>query len=104
MLDSRFPNNEVFSAATPFLAGTSYSMPEGVNESVFACFQKDSFQLALFSNGELLFYNNFKCRSASDVLYFILLAYEQNSFDPNQIPLYLTGHVVTDSEIYKLTK
>ncbi|MEO1261517.1 MAG: DUF3822 family protein [Bacteroidota bacterium] len=102
VLDDRFPNNRVFSAATPFLAGTYHSIPEGVDEAAFACFQKNSFQLALFSNGELLFYNNFKCKSASDVLYFILLAFEQNSLDPNRTPLFLTGHVVTDSEIYKL--
>ena len=102
VLKIRFPNIQIFSAATPFLAGSNHSIPKGASDCAFACFQKESFQLALFSKGELLFYNNFKCSSASDVLYFILLAYEQNGFDPNHIPLLLTGHVVADSEIYKL--
>lgn len=102
VLNNRFPNIRIFSAATPFLEGCKKAIPENMNEAAFTCFQKDTFQLALFSNGDLLFYNNFKCSSASDVLYYVLLAYEQNGFDPNKIPLFLTGHVVNDSEIYKL--
>lgn len=102
VVKARFSNVRIFNAATPFLIGSHRSIPEGVEETAFACFREKSFQLALFRQGGLLFYNRFEYQAASDVLYFLLLAYEQHGLDPDHVPLFLSGHLLKDSEIYKI--
>lgn len=99
---AKFPAFQLFHISTPFLLGCLKTFPGLSKESAFACFNNESFQLALFNQGELLLYNSYACKSASDVLYFVLLAYEQYGFDPNTNPLYLAGHIVNDSDIYKI--
>ena len=100
-IKAKFPDARFFSAATPFLAGCYQSMPEGEKEAAFACFQKKFFQLALLNQSGLVFYNRFSYQSANDALYFILLAYEQHGFGPSEVPLFLSGHILNSSEIYK---
>lgn len=99
---AKFPVFQLYHISTPFLLGCLKTLPQLSKESAFACFDNESFQLALFSHGELLLYNSYACKSASDVLYFVLLAYEQYGFDPNVNPLFLAGHIVNDSDIYKI--
>lgn len=101
-VNAKFTDFQLFHISTPFLLGCLKTFPELTKESAFACFENESFQLALFSQGELLLYNSYECKSASDVLYFVLLAYEQYGFDPNVNPLYLAGQIVTDSDIFKI--
>jgi len=101
MLRARFPNCQFFNAATPFLAGAFYTLPSEANEIAFASFDNHTFQIAVFDRGNLLFHNSFPCTSAGDILYFVLLAFEQYGLDPMSVPLVLSGQVVEDSEIYK---
>ncbi len=100
-LKAKFPTAHFFSAATPFLVGSHHSLSERNEESAFACFQKNIFQLAIFNQNELLFYNCFNFNSTSDVLYFVLLAFEQYGLDTESTPLFLSGNIVLDSDIYK---
>ncbi|MCP9234930.1 DUF3822 family protein [Lewinella sp. JB7] len=51
-------------------------------------------------NGALEFYNTFTYGSAQDGIYFLLLAYDQCSWTPDRIPLYLCGEVTTEGELY----
>ena len=102
LLRTKFPTSSFFSVSTPFLVGSHHAIPEDATEIAFACFHHNTFQLALFEKGELLFYNQFSFNSASDVLYFVLLSYEQYGLDTGTVPLYLSGQVVNDSDIYKI--
>ena len=101
VLKAKFPTAHFFSIATTFLVGSHHSLLEGMEEVTFACFHKDLFQLAIFNQGELQFYNSFSFKSTSDVLYFILLAFEQFGLNPEKTPLYLSGNIINDSDIYK---
>lgn len=58
-------------------------------------------QVMAFERGNLLFYNAFSFDKASDLLYFVLLAYDQCRLSPDRIPLWLAGEALPDSEIYK---
>lgn len=101
-LSARFPKARFFNSATPFLLGSLKSLADNEQESAFVCIHKNTFQIGLFNKRELLFYNSFAYKAASDILYFTLLAFEQHGLDPNTAPLYLSGHVVDDSDIYKM--
>lgn len=59
-------------------------------------------QLAAFEKGELLLFNTFSWQNVPDFLYFVMLAYEQFRFNPEAVPLFLSGEVMADSEIYRM--
>ena len=59
-------------------------------------------QVAAFDSGHLQFFNSFEFVSSNDVLYYTLTAYKQANLDPVMIPLYISGQVISDSEIYRV--
>ncbi len=58
-------------------------------------------QIAVFDRQNLLFYNVFTFAHANDMLYFVLLAYEQFKLSPIEVPLTLSGHLLEASEGWK---
>jgi len=58
-------------------------------------------QIAVFDRQNLLFYNAFSFAHANDMLYFVLLAYEQFKLNPAETPLTLSGHLLEGSEGWK---
>ncbi|MCC6460382.1 MAG: DUF3822 family protein [Saprospiraceae bacterium] len=69
---------------------------------MFLNLRHQSAQLAVFERQNLLFYNAFSFPSASDLLYFVLLAYEQFRLRPADIPLVVSGTILSDSELYRV--
>ncbi len=51
--------------------------------------------------GNLVIYNQYKYETADDLLYYVLLAYQQCGLDPHAIPLYIGGKVLEESPLYK---
>lgn len=58
-------------------------------------------QVMAFERGNLLFYNTFSFDKAGDLLYYVLLAYDQCRLSPDRIPVWLAGEALPDAEIYK---
>lgn len=58
--------------------------------------------LFLFQAGRLVFQNSFSCVAADDFLYFLLLVCQQFKLRPERLPLYLSGGVAPESQIYSL--
>ena len=55
----------------------------------------------VFEDKGLLFSNAFPYQSAKDFIYFLLLPYQQFGLKPGKTPVYLSGQLVEDSEIYR---
>ncbi|MEM1215206.1 MAG: DUF3822 family protein [Bacteroidota bacterium] len=69
---------------------------------IFA-YQHDKILLTIaIDRGQVVFCNAFHCQAAKDVLYYILLTYEQCKWEPQRVALRLFGELTTDAEIYKL--
>ncbi len=88
----------------PYIAGLVESMKKYSAESESAvCVHLRSglLHVSAFERGNLLFFNTFSFEKSSDVLYFTLLAYDQFNFKPTEIPLYLSGEILKESEIYR---
>ncbi len=75
-------------------AGNSYS--------VFVNFRHQMAQVAVFERQNLLFYNVFPFSASSDLLYFILLVYDQFRINPVETPLTVAGNLLPDSELYRI--
>jgi hypothetical protein len=59
-------------------------------------------QVAVFERRNLLLYNSYTFRHAHDLLYFVLLAYDQFRLRPADVPLTLSGALLPDSDAYRL--
>jgi hypothetical protein len=96
-----FPSENLRHLAAPLLrAWRAAASASGA--SIFANLRGQSVQLAVFDRQNLGFYNTFPFLKPSDLLYFVLLAYEQSGLRPLEVPLVVSGPLLEDSEIYRL--
>jgi hypothetical protein len=58
--------------------------------------------VSIFDRKRVIFTNSFTYENAKDALYVILLAYEQANATPATTPLWLSGMIIADSEIYRM--
>jgi len=98
LLREYFPLARVHHLGVAFLmAGHQLSVAQADGAFVLAEVQHQSLRLAALQDGRLLFFNTFPVRHARDVLYFTLLAYREAQLDPLQVPLWISGQVLEDS-------
>lgn len=101
VLKKQFPTAKFYNNTTPFLLGCRKTVDEGRAHNLYAHFTQKNIYISLFEKKNLLFSNAFKYQTAGDVLYYILLAYNQHNLDPAQHPLNLSGQILGNAEIYK---
>jgi len=66
---------------------------------LFANIDQDSFQVIIFKNKKLLYYNNFEYKTKEDILYFLLFAIEQNKEIKSETKLNLIGSFSKNDKI-----
>jgi hypothetical protein len=102
LLFSSFGSFEYYHISTLFLdLKNKYMAKETSNNCFINCYDT-SFDMLLYSDGNLIFYNRYEYRTATDFIYYILFALEQNDLDPNEIAIELTGTIKKDSDVYKM--
>jgi hypothetical protein len=67
---------------------------------VYAIFNDRTLTVAVTSGHNLLFLNEFQYISATDALYYVLLAYQESGLEPLANELVLLGEINTNGEIY----
>lgn len=58
--------------------------------------------LTFYDEAQLFYHNRFPFQTAKDFLYYTLLIYDQFDLDPNEVPIYLSGTVLPEGELYRL--
>ncbi len=71
-------------------------------KNIFLNFHHESFDIVVFSEKKLKFYNNFKCNSAEDYLYFTLFTFTHLSLNTEKIHVACTGEISLSSDKYEL--
>lgn len=98
-----FPRARMSHSAAALL--TYYHKISPVNDFiVFANLRFQSVQIMVFDRRNLLFYNSFAFTEMTDLLYFILLAYDQFRLDTKLVPLTISGQIDVDAEAYALLR
>ncbi|MFN0015619.1 MAG: DUF3822 family protein [Saprospiraceae bacterium] len=69
--------------------------------TVFLNLRHQTAQMIVLERQNLLFYNTFQFATASDLLYYVLLVYDQFRLKPAEMPLLLAGTILPDSELYR---
>lgn len=72
------------------------------DESIYVNVSKNSFDLVVLKNKELILSNIFNYNNKEDFLYYILFIAEQLELDINKIQIYFSGKIHRDNDIYKL--
>ena len=70
-------------------------------QCIFLNFLQDSFDIILFNNKKLEFYNNFKCNDYEDYLYYTLFTFTQLNLDTEKIHVSCTGEIDLSSKKYE---
>ena len=71
-------------------------------KNVFLNFHKQSFDIIVFHEKKLEFYNNFKCNSLEDYLYYTLFTFSQLNLNSEKIHVSCTGEISLSSRKYEL--
>lgn len=101
LLSQYFPNVQMTHLAATLLPAYRTQSPRSGHE-VFLHLRQSSMSVTVFDRQNLLFYNAFQFKQSSDVLYYTLLAFEQFRLSPADTQLTITGHLLEDSEVYRL--
>ena len=70
--------------------------------SVYVNIQLNDFQILIFKNKNLQYYNNFEFKEKEDILYFTLFVMEKNKIDNIKTKLLLLGNINEESDTYLL--
>jgi hypothetical protein len=69
---------------------------------VRACISDHLLEVFVTGPKGLLLANSFRCQTAEDFLYFIILVYQQLGLDTHEVPLEISGEIVPESQLYQL--
>lgn len=97
-----FPGARVFYLGSALMEGQRKMVDSGTGQSLLLHLKDQWVFVSAVEEGHLAFFNAYAYRSAKDFLYYALLACEQSGFKPEQVPVYLSGQLMADSEIYRL--
>ena len=71
-------------------------------KNIFLNFHNESFDIIVLNKKKLEFYNNFKCNSKEDYLYYTLFTFSQLNLNTEKIHLACTGEINLSSRKYEL--
>lgn len=77
---------------------------EKKGRTVFIHVYERKLTLTLLEGTNLLFVNTFEYNSAKDFLYYVMLVFEQYKLAPEEVPAFVSGQLVEDSEVYQMVK
>lgn len=96
-----FAADEMTHIGASLLARCHELSPQG-GYAVFAHLRGQKVQISVFERKNLVLFNAYDFSKPSDLLYFILLVYQQFDLNPLEIPLTLSGTLMEDSDIFRL--
>ena len=76
------------------------SAPE---KTMFVDVWKDQISVVVLEDKKVLFSNSFSFTSKEDFIYYLLFTAEQLELNTNEFPLFFTGDILEETEIYKIT-
>ncbi len=96
-----FPNGaEVHLAGT--LIRNFNKIADGRDHAIFINMRHQMIQICVFERQNLRYFNSFSWQHPNDLLYALLLVYDQFRLSPLDLPLHVAGNLLQDSEVYRL--
>lgn len=99
-LDQRFPQQRPLPFGAVLLDAAS-RLGSG-SQRLFLHVQDQRLHLTFYDVEQLVYHNVFPFQTAKDFLYYVLLIYDQFGLAPERVPIYLSGTILPDGELYRL--
>lgn len=98
----QFSESRFFHSTTGFLLGhrAASALPEGYH--LFMHIHSRRLQLLLYDGPALQFVNSFSCQNSKDFIYYVMLVFDQFSLSPETVPVFLSGEITNEGEVYQL--
>ena len=96
-----FPFAKRFHIFTALIYGCQKIAEMRQGHQVFANIRDSHIQILFFDGKDLVFANAFPFNTPQDLIYFIMMVYEQFKLNPENIPLSISGAMTEDSDIFK---
>ncbi len=94
------PGSRFFHQLTPLMTGYRPLATHYGKKQVFLNISQGGLQIAFLKDGDIRFLNTFAFQSTADLIYFVMLVFDQHELEPENTPIHLSGQVLAESEIY----
>lgn len=101
-IGKELPNAKITHATTALIAGLLARQNVPTSPVLYLQIYPGWLVAVLIEGKNLLFANIFNYQSAKDFLYYVLLLFDQYQLAPEETPVYITGQLIENSEIYPL--
>ncbi len=97
-----FPGYRSYHLVTTLIRALRVHTAQQNGYHLFVLFRSNSLRVVLYDKNDLLFINHFSYQSATDAVYYLLMVIDQFSLSTMELPVYVAGHLLKDSEIFRL--
>lgn len=98
---SVFPTAKIYHSLTPLINGYQKISELRAGHQIFANIRDGALQICFFDGRELIFANNYLFKTAQDLIFYIMLVYEQFKLNPETTPLSISGALTENSDIFR---
>jgi hypothetical protein len=98
---STFPMAKRFHIFSALIQGCQKIAESRNGHQIFANIRDGFVQILFFDGKELIFANAYPFQTPQDLIYYIMMVYEQFKLNPESIPLSISGNMTEDSDIFK---
>ena len=100
-LNNTFPGHRMSHLGSALIEGQRKLSVQHQGQHVYVHFIGKQAFLCVYQHLNLLFYNSFSYQSAKDFIYYLLLIFKQFNLSQEETPVFISGQLVEDSEIYR---
>ena len=100
-VQSTFPLAKRFHVFSALIQGCQKIAETRQGHQVFANIRDGFIQILFFDGKDLVFANAYAFQAPQDLIYYLMMVYEQFKLNPENIPLSISGAMTEDSDIYK---
>lgn len=104
---SKYPgkNLEIFHHTSLFIEALLQNNIKYAERNMYVNIEIGMMTIVVKNGSHIEFCNSYRFKTANDLLYFVMFAYDELNLDANTLPLILTGNIIKESEhVEKLSK
>jgi hypothetical protein len=103
-IDKYFPEAIIYPQFIPFFMGVQYGFSLISYPQLFVNFKSGALEIIIFNKNKFQFYNQFEFENEDEVLYFLLLATQQNKLKPASLMVKISGNIDSNSSLFQKIK
>lgn len=99
-LQQYFPTARLFHILTPLVLGLKQISTHQAGKKLYVHVRNQHAHIFLFEDNNFLFANSFTFQTDKDFIYFTMLVYDQFKLDASAVPLYYSGFILENAQLY----